>query len=122
MLISVNVFVLLDIAAFPESVNIIEGIDNDIRTPDKLIDGINNTKDGRHAWLAPILPGQTNRVYLIFYHPVTVSTIKIWNYGKTPQRRVKEFAVRKINFIIFIEIFSICHLYKNVHYYPDIGR
>ncbi|XP_025997368.1 katanin-interacting protein isoform X2 [Solenopsis invicta] len=47
-----------NVAAFPESVNIIEGIDNDIRTPDKLIDGINDTRDGRHAWLAPILPGQ----------------------------------------------------------------
>lgn len=56
---------IIDIAAFPESVNIIEGIDNDIRTPDKLIDGINNTKDGRHAWLAPILPGQVseNKLY-----------------------------------------------------------
>lgn len=61
MLILVNVFFLLDIAAFPESVNIIEGIDNDIRTPDKLIDGINNAKDGRHAWLAPILPGQVSK-------------------------------------------------------------
>lgn len=51
---------LLDVAAFPESVNIIEGIDNDIRTPDKLIDGINDIRDGRHAWLAPILPGQVS--------------------------------------------------------------
>jgi len=52
---------LPDIAAFPESVNIIEGISNDIRTPHKLIDGVNNTKDGRHSWLAPILPGEVSK-------------------------------------------------------------
>lgn len=40
------------------SVNIIEGIENDIRTPDKLVDGINDNSDGQHSWLAPILPGQ----------------------------------------------------------------
>lgn len=63
---NVGYSLLLDIAAFPESVNIIEGIDNDIRTPDKLIDGINNTKDGRHAWLAPILPGQVSKDELYY--------------------------------------------------------
>lgn len=49
---------LLDITAYPESVNVIEGIENDIRTPDKLVDDINDCKDGNHSWLAPILPGQ----------------------------------------------------------------
>lgn len=55
------IYPLLDVAAFPESINIIKGMDNDIRTPDKLVDGINDTKDGRHSWLAPILPGQVSK-------------------------------------------------------------
>lgn len=46
-----------DIAAFPDSVNALEGMCGDVRTPDKLIDQVNDTSDGRHMWLAPILPG-----------------------------------------------------------------
>lgn len=37
--------------------NVLEQVHNDVRTPDKLIDGENDTMDGRHMWLAPILPG-----------------------------------------------------------------
>lgn len=47
---------LLDISAYPDSVNVLENISNDVRTPDKLIDGVNDTMDGGHMWLAPILP------------------------------------------------------------------
>jgi len=46
-----------NITAYPHSVNVLEGVTDDIRTPDKLIDGVNDTNDGRHMWLAPILPG-----------------------------------------------------------------
>ena len=46
----------IDIAAYPDSVNVLANIQNDVRTPDKLIDGVNSTTDGRHMWLAPILP------------------------------------------------------------------
>lgn len=49
--------VCLDISAYPDSVNALNGVEKDVRTPDKLIDGVNDTMDGRHMWLAPILPG-----------------------------------------------------------------
>jgi len=50
------VWTLTDIAAYPESVNVLSDITSDVRTPDKLIDGVNETTDGRHMWLSPILP------------------------------------------------------------------
>lgn len=62
MLINHNVSSVLnltssDIAAFPDSVNVLDNVSGDVRTPDKLIDGVNDTQDGRHMWLAPVLPG-----------------------------------------------------------------
>ena len=39
----------------------VEGVSGDVRTPDKLVDGVYDTDDGKHMWLAPILPDVVSR-------------------------------------------------------------
>ena len=63
--------------AHPDSINALDGIKGDPRTPEKLLDGVNNTTDDTHMWLAP------------FTHPTQPPTSDLSSKGLTSLEKAR---------------------------------
>ncbi|KAK6031972.1 hypothetical protein OSTOST_01865, partial [Ostertagia ostertagi] len=90
-----------NLAAFPESVNILPAVDGDPRTSLNLINGCNDTDRAEQMWLTPMLPNRCARVFFVFDVPVAVSTFVIYNYRKTPARGVRHISVSVDDLIVY---------------------
>lgn len=106
-----------EVTAFPSSVNILNPSVEDARTPDKLVDGVNDCPTGRHSWLAPFLPGQTNCIYVVFDQPVTVSKVRVWNYSKSWSRGARNFTLFVDDLVIHSGVLTRSDPH---HHQPDV--
>ncbi|WKX88985.1 hypothetical protein Q1695_008549 [Nippostrongylus brasiliensis] len=90
-----------NLAAFPESVNILPSVQGDPRVSLNLINGYNDTDRAEQMWLTPILPNRFARVFFVFDVQVDVSAIIIYNYRKTPTRGVRHISVSVDDLIVY---------------------
>jgi protein JBTS26 len=79
------------INAIPSSVNVLLDSPDDPRVVANVLDGSNVHSEDEHAWLTPFVPGTPVIVSLSYDRPVTIGTLRLWNYGKTAIRGVRQF-------------------------------
>jgi len=104
---------MAQIDASPRDLNDLEGVDGDLRTLDKLMDGVCCTADDSHMWIAPFLkaaplvdprtglhaePTPMGNLIRIDFGEARqeVAGFNIWNYNKNVEdtcRGVREFSV-----------------------------
>jgi hypothetical protein len=89
-----------NVFASPSSIAEIPAMRGDVRTLDKLVDGVNDTYDDGHMWLAPWTPPR-NVLWVVLDSPVVLSGIKVWNYAKTPERGAQHVQIHLDDCLIF---------------------
>jgi uncharacterized membrane protein YgcG len=72
---------------------VVQSGQTDIRTVDKMYDGVNTSFLDEHMWLAPYASDRANFIYVFLDEPLTISRIVVYNYTKTPKRGVCEMEI-----------------------------
>ena len=66
------------ISANPADINVLPEYSHDPRVVSNLLDGVNQTRDDLHMWLAPFTAGHTHTIKILFSWPITLAMIRIW--------------------------------------------
>ncbi|KAL3320556.1 hypothetical protein Ciccas_000760 [Cichlidogyrus casuarinus] len=74
---------LCRIEADPSDINVLPEYGNDPRVVQNLLNGINQTKDDIHMWLAPFVVNQHHLVRIQFPKRSTLALLRLWNYNKS---------------------------------------
>jgi len=93
------------VTADPHSINVLSEYDHDPRTPDKLFDQVNLTRDDLHVWLAPFFPGRVHTITVDMDCKTEISMIRVWNYNKSrlhSSRGVRDMEILLDGLPIFI--------------------
>jgi len=69
--------------AEPADINVLPEYTSDVRVAANLTDGVLQTCDDRHLWLAPYSEHRRNLVFVDFGRVVVLSLVRVWNYNKS---------------------------------------
>ncbi|NP_001088144.1 protein KATNIP homolog [Xenopus laevis] len=73
------------LSACPQDLSILPEYKDDLRTLDKLIDGVNITNEDTHMWLIPFASGADHTITINFNKSEDIAGIRFWNYNKSPE-------------------------------------
>ena len=91
-------------SADPADINVLPEYSSDVRVASNLTDGVLQTCDDTHLWLAPYSERRRNLVFFDFGRTVSLSMVRIWNYNKSrihSFRGARFLEMRLDGFIIF---------------------
>ena len=74
------------------------GCYDDYRTPDKLLNGINDTTDDRNMWLIPFTVGGRHTVSIDMKSNCKVAGMTVWNYNKSSEDTLR--GARKVAVLV----------------------
>jgi hypothetical protein len=68
----------VQVSADPSDINVLPEYNDDPRVVKNLFDGVNQTRDDVHMWLAPFTPGKDHTIKVQFPIPYALALVRIW--------------------------------------------